>query len=301
MVVYSDIGFASAPFRLVYPFNNQVNKLKYKHNFSPVLGFGIAYKWFSLRVGFTLKGTTRAVSRFGQSTYFDIGTQFQVKNWFFDLDARSFKGYAIKNAYKWNDTLNKLKPNDIRPNTQTASISINAWYFFNKNMNMSSIKGITGHYEKELGTFYLKPSVVFHGLSNDDDAIISKIFNDSLVEKTSASVYSAFDIGLVPGYAYVNRTNNWQYCAFFGLGGVIQAKLFRNDKVERGYLGLSPRYDIKLSGGYSVPKYFVFGSLDFDNRSIRFGNLKYRQNYFVFKITAGIRFDTKDKKKNSKD
>ncbi|MDG2464175.1 MAG: DUF4421 family protein [Crocinitomicaceae bacterium] len=291
IVLYSDIGYNSAPFRLVYSFDDDVNKLKYRHNFSPVLGFGVSYKWFALRIGFALKGTTRSESRFGQSTYLDIGTQFQIKKWFFELDARSFKGYAIKNATKWNDTLTAFLPNDIRKNTQTFNISINSWYFFNENVNMQAIQGKTGHYEKEVRSFYLKPTFSVHGVGNEESSVVPTELIDSLFDKTRSKLYSSIDIGLVPGYTYVNRINNWQFCAFFGLGAVAQAKFYSTVGGERGFLGLSPRYDVRLYGGFSVPRYFAFLSLNLDNKSIRFTDFKYRQNYFNFRITGGIRLD----------
>ncbi len=291
IVLYSDIGYNSAPFRLVYSFDDDVNKLKYRHNFSPVLGFGVSYKWFALRIGFALKGTTRSESRFGQSTYLDIGTQFQIKKWFFELDARSFKGYAIKNATKWNDTLTAFLPNDIRKNTQTFNISINSWYFFNENVNMQAIQGKTGHYEKEVRSFYLKPTFSVQGVGNEESSVVPTELIDSLFDKTRSKLYSSIDIGLVPGYTYVNRINNWQFCAFFGLGAVAQAKFYSTVGGERGFLGLSPRYDVRLYGGFSVPRYFAFLSLNLDNKSIRFTDFKYRQNYFNFRITGGIRLD----------
>ncbi len=294
-MLYSDIGYTSAPFRIAYPFEEDLKSLKYKHNISPVLGMGVAYKWFSLRLGFALKGTSRSESRFGKSAYFDVGTKFQVKNWYFDLNLRTYKGYAIKNAYQWNDTLDKLTPNDIRSNTQASALALDAWYFIDSNMNMPSVFGKTGHYERALGTFYVKPTIAFQGVANEGSGVIPKELINPLEDKTSARVFSALDIGIVPGYAYVNRINNWQFCGFLGLGGVIQAKFYSNGSVERGFLGLAPRYDLKLYGGYSVPKYFAFLSLDFDNKTIRYTNLRYQQNYFTFRISGGIRLDKKDK------
>ncbi len=299
IVLFTDIGYASAPFRINYPFQENVNKLKYRNNFNPVLGLGVSYKWFSLRLAFALKGTTRSVSRFGRSTYFDLGTNFQIKNWFFELDAKSYRGYAIKNAYVWNDTLTKIKPNDIRTNTQMSSISINTWYFFDKNFNMPSVFGRTGHYEKDLGTLYIKPTISIHGVANDLKPIIPTELQNPLDDKSMSHTYAALDVGFVPGYAYVHRNKNWQICGFLGLGGVIQAKFYTTQLISRGFLGLAPRYDVKLYGGYSVPKFFAFLSLDFDNKSIRFTDLKYRQSYFTWKITTGIRLDKK--KKQEKD
>jgi hypothetical protein len=51
LIVYSDLGFTSAPFTISYPFSNEINQITYKNNFKSILGLGVSYKWFSLRVG----------------------------------------------------------------------------------------------------------------------------------------------------------------------------------------------------------------------------------------------------------
>ncbi len=296
VVLYSDFGYASAPFSIKYPFDEGIKRIHYKNNFNPVLSFGVAHKWFALRLSFALRGTSRSIKNFGNTRYFDLGFNFQVKKWFFDVDARNYIGYSIKDAYRWNDTLNELNPNDLRPNTNSISLSVNTWYFYNEQFNMSSIYGKTGHYEKRIGTFYLKPTVVLHGISNGDKSIIPIDLIDSLNDKTKSSVYSSLDAGIVPGYAYLERYKNWQICAFFGLGIVAQAKFYNVNYYQRGFLGLAPRYDLKFVGGYSVPKFFVFLSADFDNKSIRFGNLRYRQSFYTLRLTAGVRLETKKSK-----
>ncbi len=296
LVLYADFGYASAPFTIKYPFSKDVKSIHFKNNFNPVLGFGGAYKWFALRLSFALKGTSRSKKNFGNTRYFDLGVNFQIKKWFFDVDMRNYIGYSIKNAYQWNDTLNELKPNDIRPNTNAISLSVNTWYFFNKQFNMPSVLGKTGHYEKRIGTFYLKPTFVVHGISNGGKSIIPLDLIDTLSDKTSSSVFSSVDLGIVPGYAYLERYKNWQVCAFLGLGVVAQAKFYNVNYYQRGFLGLAPRYDIKLIGGYSAPKYFVFLNLDFDNKSIKFGDLKYRQSFYTIRFTAGLRLDVKKNK-----
>ncbi|MFA7273066.1 MAG: hypothetical protein WC044_04320 [Crocinitomicaceae bacterium] len=300
LILYSDFGYASAPFSIKYKFADNLGVIHYKNNFNPVLGFGGSYKWFSLRLSFALKGTSRSKKNYGNTRYFDVGFNFQLKKWYFDVDARNYIGYSIKNAYRWNDTLNKLTPNDIRPNTNSISLSINTWYFFNKHFNMPSIHGKTGHYDKRLGTFYLKPTFVVHGISNGGGTIIPDDLIDTLNSKTSSDVFSSIDLGIVPGYAHVERYKNWQFCAFFGLGAVTQLKFYNVNSYQRSFLGLAPRYDIKLIGGYSVPKYFVFLNLEFDNKSIKFIDLKYRQSFYYIRLTAGIRLDTKKSKRESK-
>jgi hypothetical protein len=280
---------------LKYPFQNGINKIQYKNNFNPVIGFGGAYKWFSLRLSFALKGTSRSIKNFGNTRYFDLGANFQIKQLYFDVDAKNYIGYSIKNAYQWNDTLNKLKPNDIRPNTNSISFSINTWYFLNKHFSMPAIMGKTGHYDKRLGTIYLKPTFVVHGIGNSGKSIIPNDLIDTTNDKTASDVFSSVDLGIVPGYAYVDRIKNWQFSAFLGLGIVVQTKFYNVNYYQRGFLGLAPRYDVRLAGGYTAPSYFVFIHLDFDNKSVKFGDLKYRQSFYHLRLTAGVRLDTKKK------
>ena len=111
-----------------------------------------------------------------------------------------------------------------------------------------------------------------------------------------SSTFSAFDVGFVPGYAYVNRFKNWQVAGWAGVGAVIQAKYYQVNGDFRGFLGLAPRYDVRLMGGYTTPTYFLFLVTDFDNKSIRFNQLIYRQSFYTVKLVGGYRFPKKEKK-----
>jgi hypothetical protein len=138
----------------------------------------------------------------------------------------------------------------------------------------------------------------FNVMGGTISSIIPIAMQDPSNSKTAATRFSAFDFGAIPGYAYVNRIKNWQFCGWFGLGGVIQSKFYRLDHQSRGFLGLAPRYDIRIMGGYSNKDFFVFLVTDFDNKSIRFSDLVYRQYYYMVKITGGLRLGNKGKQKS---
>ncbi len=299
-VVYSDLGFSAAPFSIRYPFTESIKVLNYKNNFKAILGLGVSYKWFALRLGIPLPGNIRPVSRFGRTINFDLGVDFTIKKTFCDIDIKNYKGYAIRNAKQWNDTLDGLNPHDIRPNTNATSFSINVWYFHEKDFKMTALRGKVGHYNREVKTWYLKNTLNVFGVGNNNESIVPDMLIDPKITRTAAYTFSSADIGVIPGYAYVNRMNNWQYSALVGLGAVVQTKFYAVDGFTRGFLGLAPRYDIRLIGGYSVPNYFVFLLTDFDNKSIRFDKLVYRQYYYTIRLVGGYRFKTKekDKKKN---
>jgi hypothetical protein len=105
---------------------------------------------------------------------------------------------------------------------------------------------------------------------------------------------------VIPGYAYVNKIKNWQFSGNFGLGAVLQSKFYEVNGTTRSFAGLAPRYDVRLVGGYNVDTYYVMLVTDFDNKSISFNDLTYRQWYYSVRITGGIRLDRKEKTQKKK-
>jgi len=300
VVLFSDLGFNAAPFSLKDNFNEGVDKLKFKHNLQLSMGFGIKYKWFGLRIGFGIPGNLRPDSRFGKSQLFNIGTSFSFKKTFWDTEWRYNEGYVIVNAKNWNDTLDDLHPNLFRPNTAAHSFSINGWYFRNDNFKMAAVFGKVGHYTKPEGTIYIKGTLNHFGINNKWDALTPEELIDTTQSKSLSQNINALDLGLVPGYAYVGRINNWQYSVFGGLGAVVQAKTYTFGSTTRGILGLAPRVDIRLIAGYSKPDYFFWIVSDFDIKSIRFREMRYNQIYYQWKLVGGIRLKEKDKEKKKK-
>lgn len=293
VVLFSDLGFNSAPFTIKDDFSEGVKSLKFKHNLRLGMGLGVIYKWFSLRIGFGLPGTLRPQSRFGKSQFTDLGINFNFKKTYWDLDARSYSGYAIIDANDWNDTLNNLKPNLIRPDTRATSFSINSWYFRNEHFKMPAVIGKIGHYTEPVGTWYFKGTMNFFGIGNGNKPITPNELIDSTQSKSYAHTLAALDIGVVPGYACVGRIDNWQFSVFGGLGGVIQSKVYTFGQTTRGVLGLAPRLDLRFIAGYSKPDYFFWIVTDFDVKSIRFREMRYNQTFYMLKVVGGIRLKGK--------
>lgn len=300
IVLYADLGYSTAPFSVHYDFTPDIDNIKFRNNISTTLGLGGSYKWFAMRLAIPLPGNLKSVGRNGSTVHYDLGVDFTIKKTFCDLDIRNYKGFAVKNAYRWNDTLNSLHPHDIKKNVNAVSFSANVWYFHEKNFKMSALRGRTGHYDKEVKTWYLKNTLNIFGVGNGIESIVPEELIDTLNSKTATNVLSSFDIGVIPGYAYVNKIRNWQFSVLAGLGAVVQGKFYAVDGISRGFLGLAPRYDFRLIGGYTVPKYFVFLVTDFDNKSIRFNDFVYRQSFYTIKLVAGVRLDKKPKKEKEK-
>lgn len=293
VVVYSDLGFTSAPFTISYPFTNEINQLTYKNNFKTFLGIGVAYKWFSLRIGFPILSSFRPIEKYGNTRQFNFGFDYSLFKTFCDVDFSYLEGYSIQKANRWDTS---QKPNDIQSNLVSFNLAINGWYFHDKDFKMNALLGKRAHFTQEVKTWYLKGTVNSFGLNNNNNSLIPPQLNDPTNSKTSLTAAQSFDFGIIPGYAYVNRIKNWQFSGWFGFGPVIQSKFYSYSGNSRGFLGVAPRYDFRIMGGYSKPEYFIFLVTDFDNKSIRFNDLVIRQYFYSIKLIGGYRFGIKKNK-----
>lgn len=299
-VVYGDVGFSNTPFSIKYPYSKEISRIHYKSNFKPSFGVGFSYKWFSLRVGLPILGYLRDKDLYGKTKQYNIGFDYTFKKVHFDFEFRSVQGYAMQDAIRWDSTLTEAEPNKIYPSIGILNFSLNAWYFNDKHFKVGALTGKRAHYTKRVHTWYVKGTVNVFGTDNNGVSLTPTVLQDPNNSKTQATTLSAFDIGAIPGYAYVNRFKNWQYAGWLGFGGVIQSKFYTVDQTPKGFLGIAPRYDIRLMGGFSKPEYFIFLLTEFDNKSIRFSDLIYRQYYYSVKLVGGYRFKENPLKRKKK-
>lgn len=293
VILFSDFGYNAAPFSIRYPFPNGIDKIKYRHNFKTMIGFGFSYKWFSVRLGAALIGNTRPQSEYGKASYFDIGLNFSIKKTYSEIDLRVYNGYVLKDAYKWNDSLNQLNPNDISQKITTYNVAFKMWYLDNKNFRMDPFNGIKGHYNRRVTTWYLAGRLDMYGAGNESGSLASAQLYDSTNTKTGAASLFGMDIGVIPGIGHVWRKNNWQFGGMLALGPRIQIKSYNVDGQNNGLIGIVARYDVRIVGGYSVPRFFSLISFDMDNKSISFDKFKYYQSFYALRLTLGYRFSSK--------
>lgn len=293
--MYSDVGYNANPFSLRGNFGQNVNELSYKNNFSPFLGLGFAYKWFHLRVGFPIIGNIRSATKFGQTTQYNFAYDLTYKKVWYDFEFKSTFGYALKNAAQWDTSSNDQQPHKILPKVQSLNLMMNGWYFKNPEFQMNGLLGKRAHYTKEILTWYLKGTINYFGSANRNGSLVPEQIQDPQIPIQTLTQLQAFDFGVVPGVAYVNRKNNWQIGGWLGLGPVIQIKGYETPDYSKLFLGLAPRFDMRFMGGYSSDERFFFIVTDFDNKSIRYNELNYRQLYYAIKFVAGFRFGVSKK------
>ena len=290
-VLKSSLGYNSAPFSIRGNFGGEKEVLKYRANMNAVLGVGFAYKWLSLGLNFALPGYIKNTEKFGETQYFDLNFNFDLKRrWHFSIDLHNYTGFSLINAVRFSDTL--VEPgvkNQLKPKMQSASVSIHAYHFKNKEFKMKPALGIVGNYKQEVKSFYIKYTMNLHAIASPDGLLPHEHLNDtrSILQST---LMSAFDFGAVPGYVYVNNIDGWQFGGFGGLGLVLQTKFYEFNGNTRGFLGLAPRIDLRLQGGYNVENWFFMLDASFDNKTIRFNDIRYRQSYYYLRFLYGYRF-----------
>lgn len=289
LVLHTSLSLRDAPFSFSDNFG-PFNKLNYRANLNVIHGFGVAYKWFALNINYKLPGYVRDTKKYGKTNYFDLGLQFSFKDWYFSANFHDYIGYGIKKASVISDTLPLTSSGFfINDKIQSISFGVNAYRFFNKNLNMKAAQGIVGRYTKPVHGYYLRFTTNLHGVSSSNHLIPYQYFETSTSIHSATSI-AAFDFGAIPGYAYLNNINGWQFGAFAGLGGVIQTKVYTFDTTQRGFLGIAPRIDLKLQAGYNVENWFLMITSSFDQKSIRFSNFAYNQVYYYLRLTYGYRF-----------
>lgn len=289
-ILYSSMGYSTGPFSLNYKFNDGFNSMKYRANMNPVVGLGFSYKWMALSFNIRLPGYIKNVREFGETEYADLGLKFNIKNVYFELDAHFYRGFALKNASNISETLTPDGINNwLRHDIGTASLSINSWYFQNKSYNLKAAQGIVGNYNQEASTPYLKGGINLIGFGADS-SLVPFQYLDTTNSLIQLKGMSALDISAVPGYAYVNNINGWQFGFWAGLGLAAQIKFMDNQGSIRGGLGLRPRLDLNINGGYNIDDWFIIFNAKFDNKSIAFQGLSYRQQYYTINVMLGHRF-----------
>lgn len=283
-IIYSDIGYSSAPFKIQFDTPNKVVNLSYKNNIQPFIGFGFIYKFISLHYTQLLPIHVKSVDRFGSNKYFNFNFDYTYKNIYSDIGYIQYQGFGIKNVEQLNSG-NNLIYNDLK----SKSFYLNSWYFGNKHFKIASLKGIRSVVENDLFSWYLKGTFNVFNLKNTGPILPNEIVLSGNTINASYGVQGV-DLGIIPGLAYVKRVGEFQFGALGGVGGVLQEKGYKTVNVNRYFLGVAPRYDLKIMLGYTQHDLFTMLHFEIDNKTIKFNDYKYHQSYYTIRIIGGYRF-----------
>ncbi len=293
LVLYSDLGFISSPFFMSFKdTNNLTRSLSYRINHGITLGIGGSYKWFSLRLSYMVAPNIENTDRYGKTSYFKIHAGFPFKQTYTEIDLLQFRGYALIFADK--KIPNFTEKTIVYPKIRTSSVAISTYYFFNSDFSLNSAFGKSGNFNTKVASWYGKASIDYKEVYQKGQMIIPDYFTENVYDKDRANRIGAFEIGLVPGFAYVNRIKNWQFSGVAGVGVSIQQKYYTIGEYTRHFLGISPRIDTKINIGYNPEDWFIMLGGELDYTQINFHKLVYGNPLFSVRITGGYRFKVKN-------
>lgn len=293
LVLSTDVGFNNAPFSLyLTDSKNNTSRFKYRNNITPFYGFGFNYQWLSFRIGSLIPGNIKSEDKYGKTAYVKLGADFRIKKFFFDLEYTKFQGFYINNL---SEIENDLPSSHLMTDVKTKSTYINSWYFHNKNFKISTLNGKTSTFNQNIFSWYIKSSFNAYSVENNFP-ILPHFFSDSLKSITDAKKLKAIDFGLIPGIAIFRKFRQLNFGFLIGVGCAIQEKNYTTNDIHRNFIGLAPRYDVRFSFGYNHDRWFLRFRAEFDNKTIAYPSLYYRQTYSVYKIVYGYRFDMKSQK-----
>lgn len=298
LVLYSDIGYISSPFNLVFRDPSNVkHSLNYRINHGLMLGIGGSYKWISLRLSYMILNNLENIKKYGKTNFLGLQLDIPIKRMYFELDLFRVQGYALNKANKKIPEISSKTL--IFPDIATLNINVAGYYFFNRAFDINSMKGRSGHFKSRVNSVYLKGNFGYSSVSNNNDPIIPNNFLDlDNINRFQSNNIGALEFGVVPGYTYVNRLKNWQFSGLFGLGASIQHKFYTIDDHTRTFIGFAPRIDAKVNVGYNPVNWFIMLGGELDFKQIKFTDLIYRNLIYNIKLTGGYRFKIKKSRRS---
>lgn len=295
LVIFSDVGLMLSPFFINFRDTLNVKRaLDYRINHGVVFGLGFSYKGIGVRLSYMAIQNMENIEKYGETNYFGLQARIPIRSLYLEFIGYRFNGYAISNAEKYIP--NFPLPTFIRKNTTNLFTELAGSYFFNRNFNIQSVIGRSGHYTEKQYSFYLKPSVGYYKITNGKNPIIPVELLDKMsINQNNSNKFGSGYVGFIPGIAYVTRLKNWQFSGIVGLGASIQYKFYRIDDYSRKFLGIAPKLDVQIDAGYNPDNWFLMLSNELKFSQLSFSHLLYNGLYYNFRLTGGYRFKLKKK------
>lgn len=287
-------GFNSTHLSYTLNYNN-LKKVDMIPNTPFVLQTGIHFLGVRLGLTFKLPVNTLNVNEYGKSNYFNLDLAFAIKRVNFAFDIKYFQGFAFLDQQSVDTAFIPTK-HGIHPNYATATTGLHMRYFLKKNFNLKAAQGIVGDFKRSTFSPYIYGYIGGISVNNDRNFLLADFQRTDSIDNSNAIQIGSFELGTIPGVAYVYRKDWFQGAALLGFGPLLQVKSYETPTNSRGFLGLSTRTDLMLIVGVQKTKWFLNLSGEFQFRRINIKNIKFQEYFFDVRLVAGYRFKEKPKK-----
>lgn len=288
-------GFNSThlSYNLKYDGHGKVNMIP---NTPFVFQAGVHYLGVRLGLTFKLPVNTLNPKLYGKSNYLNLDLGFAIKRINFAVDINYFKGFAYLNQQA-ADTVALTEKHGIHPDYTTATVGLHVRYFFRKGFHYKAFQGKVADYKRSSLSPYIYGYLGGIGISNEKNYLLSDFQRTVSEDNSNMNRLGSFELGAIPGLAYVYKKDWFQGGILAGFGPLLQVKSYKTPDNSRGFLGLSTRTDLMLVLGVQKTKWFLNLSGEFQFRRINIKNINFQQYYFDVRLSGGYRFKEKTRKK----
>ena len=287
-------GFNSTHLSYNLKYNN-LGKVNMIPNTPFVLQTGVHYLGVRIGLTFKLPVNTLNVNEYGRSSYFNFDLAFALKRLNFAFDIKYFEGFAFLNQQQI-DTAFIPSKHGIHPHYATITSGVHMRYFLKKNFNYKASLGMVGDFKKSTFSPYIYGYIGGTSISNNRDYLLADFQRTDSIDNSNMTQLGAFELGTIPGLAYVYRKNWFQGTIMAGFGPLVQVKSYQTPIHSRGFLGLNTRTDLIVVAGIQQTKWFLNLSGEFQFRRINIKNINFQEYFFDVRLCGGYRFREKERK-----
>lgn len=250
-------------------------EIKYQPNGSSTLGFGFNYKWIGLGIDFKIVDQESRI-RYGESSYYDIQLQFNLRHGTFDLFLQNYEGFYIRNSAavirNWpEDTYMK------RPDVRVFSSGANYTHILNpQRFSYRAAFLQTEAQRKSAGSIIMSGGINYHEINADSSLIPDNLiyaqdgaggdFNRINAITTTArfgyahtfvAIHRFFltisaDAGLSYGYIRVNPAGQQEADHQLSLQSNVSSRFALGYNHGRWYAGMNTLYYIQVYRARSI-------------------------------------------------
>ena len=272
---------------------NNKTKLVYRPEYGVNLGFGMAYKWFS--IDFTFDVGLREDKNIENREFFDIQTRVYSSKRLIEAYLQYYNGYELTRSTGINNGI----PSDGYLREDIRTISFGLQYLFAFNYDQFSLNApfvLNEKQRKSAGSPIFGASLVLFTM-NSDSSIIPTPVKSYFDEKLQVTDVGIISFALNFGYMY---TFVWMKHIFLTLGLIpgLNFNLGDTKTQEREFFKWNVSYKIKTMNaiGYNSSRFFggiqIVG--DVNNISLK-NKLSTQFSNGSIKLFIGYRFKKKEK------
>jgi hypothetical protein len=267
--------------------------IQYAPNGQNFVGFGFFYKKAGLELGIKLPVSDKLTTRYGNTKYIDLQTNYYGDKIGADLAIQRYRGFYVKNPYEVDTTWIPGKNYPQRGDITALNLGANVYYIFNnKKFSYRAAFAQTEQQTKSAGSFVLMGGAS-HLRFRGKNSFIPLSELAAFGENTNFRQGNFYSLAILPGYAHTFIVDEFYLSLSFHMGVGVQHKHYIINERVYDDLNISRKNNMRIAGGYYGKQFLGGLSVIIDNTPIQMQNVVLSASSYSVKIFIGHRFNSK--------